>query len=159
MATPPGRKLSKLCRTAIAPGALRVPLHEPIKLAEGSSSARLARDNLDPANAHASARSTPDAANPRIPRVHIFIASEAAPEIDDGKKRLPPSRKYIFDLLGLRKYFERELFSSRMHATPCLRFCSGAGTSRFLSLKSQISNLRFQIFNFRSLGQLLDPAV
>src|SRR4029077_8360489 len=70
MATPPGMKLKRLCRTAVVPGARRVPLHEPIRLAEESSSARLA---LDPANTHASATSTPNAANPRIPRVHIFF--------------------------------------------------------------------------------------
>jgi hypothetical protein len=101
-------KLSKLCRTAIVPGARRVPLHEPIKLAEVSSSARLA---LDPANPHANATRTPNAAKARIPRVHNFLASETLQEIGNGKSPAPLSRQYIFDLDGLGKDFKSECCS------------------------------------------------
>src|SRR5579863_6971789 len=101
---PPGKKLNKLCRTAIVPGALRVPRHEPIKLADGSSSARLA---LDPAKRHASATSAPSAAKLRIPRFHIFSCLRLCTRNRQRENPLPLN-KYIFELLGLGKDFREE---------------------------------------------------
>src|ERR1035437_7952331 len=73
MTLPPGKKLMRLCRTAVVPGVLRVPLQEPIKLPEESSSAWLVPG---PETRNASTPSTHKINKARIPCFPI-LPSEA----------------------------------------------------------------------------------
>src|SRR4029077_13791932 len=129
MATPPCMELKRLCRTAVVPGARRVPLHEPIKLADKSSSARLAPENLAPAKTHASARSTPNAARPRIPRVHIFSCLRTCTRNRPRGDTRSLSSQYIFEMRGLGNDFEWECSTITRLRSEGLRYSQRANNS------------------------------